>query len=175
MRRKIHIGIDANTLEVRAVEMTSNRIGDAPVLPDLLAQIPAQERIGSVIADGVYDTKGCHAAIAARGADATSGILSNQWRSCPPPAATECPGLEGPGSGAAGAQRSATCLQTLRPGQLEEMVRISPTKPRGSQDDLAGSLEPVAFTCSTSSSSASASWPETSTGRMQRSRSASHS
>ena len=40
--------------------MTSNRIGDAPVLPDLLAQIPMQERIGSVTADGIYDTKGCH-------------------------------------------------------------------------------------------------------------------
>nr|WP_241649167.1 transposase [Sinirhodobacter populi] len=70
MRRKIHIGIDAETLEVRAVEMTSNRIGDAPVLPDLLGQIPAEERIGSITADGFYDTKGCHAAIAARGADA---------------------------------------------------------------------------------------------------------
>lgn len=68
--RKIHIGIDADTLEVRAVGMTSNRIGDAPVLPDLLAQIPAQERIGSVTADGIYDTRGCHAAIAARRADA---------------------------------------------------------------------------------------------------------
>lgn len=68
--RKIHIGIDADTLEVRAVEMTSHRIGDAPVLPDLLAQIPARERIGSVTADGIYDTNGCHAAIAARGADA---------------------------------------------------------------------------------------------------------
>ena len=39
--RKIHIGIDAETLEVRAVEMTSNRIGDAPVLPDLLATNPS--------------------------------------------------------------------------------------------------------------------------------------
>ena len=38
---KIHIGIGAETPEVRAVGMTSNRVGDAPVLPDLLAQIPA--------------------------------------------------------------------------------------------------------------------------------------
>lgn len=37
--------------------MTGNRIGDAPVLPDLLAQVPLQERIGSVTADGIYDTK----------------------------------------------------------------------------------------------------------------------
>ena len=70
VRRKIHIGIDADALEVRAVEMTSNRIGDAPVLPALLAQIPTEERIDSVTADGIYDTKGCHGAIAARGADA---------------------------------------------------------------------------------------------------------
>ncbi len=70
VRRKIHIGIDADALEVRAVEMTSNRIGDAPVLSDLLAQIPAEERIDSVTVDGIYDTKGCHGAIAARGADA---------------------------------------------------------------------------------------------------------
>lgn len=68
--RKIHIGIDAETLEVRAVETTSNRIGHAPVLPDLLTQIPLEEQIGSVTADGIYDTKTCHAAIAARGADA---------------------------------------------------------------------------------------------------------
>lgn len=52
------------------MEMTSNRIGDAPALPDLLAQIPADERIDSVTADGIYDTKGCHGAIAARGAGA---------------------------------------------------------------------------------------------------------
>ncbi len=52
------------------MEMTSNRIGDAPVLPDLLAQIPAEEPIGSVTADGIYDTRGCHIAIAARGANA---------------------------------------------------------------------------------------------------------
>jgi len=43
--RKTHIGINADTLEVRAVEMTSNHIGDAPVLHDLLAQIPVQELV----------------------------------------------------------------------------------------------------------------------------------
>jgi len=31
--RKIHIGIDEETLEVRAVEVTGSNIGDAPVLP----------------------------------------------------------------------------------------------------------------------------------------------
>ena len=34
--RKIHIGIDEETLEVRAVEVTGSNIGDAPMLPELL-------------------------------------------------------------------------------------------------------------------------------------------
>ena len=68
--RKIHLGIDEETLEVRAVEITGSHIGDAPVLPDLLNQIPAHEQIGSVTADGAYDTRKCHDAIADRGADA---------------------------------------------------------------------------------------------------------
>ena len=68
--RKIHLGIDEETLEVRAVEVTGSHIGDAPVLPDLLNQIPAYEQISSVTADGAYDTRKCHDAIADRGARA---------------------------------------------------------------------------------------------------------
>ncbi len=37
---KIHIGIDEETLEVRAVEFTTSNVGDAPMLPGLLDQIP---------------------------------------------------------------------------------------------------------------------------------------
>ena len=66
--RKIHLGINEKTLEVRAVEITGSHIGDAPILPDLLSQIPAQEEIASVTADGAYDTRKCHDAIAERGA-----------------------------------------------------------------------------------------------------------
>ena len=68
--RKIHIGIDEETLEVRAVEVTTNNIGDAPMLPELLDQIPPDQDIGSVTADGAYDTRKCHDAIAARDAHA---------------------------------------------------------------------------------------------------------
>lgn len=68
--RKVHLGIDASTLEIRAMEVTDNSIGDAPVLPGLLAQIPADERIASVSGDGAYDTKDCHEAIALRTAHA---------------------------------------------------------------------------------------------------------
>jgi hypothetical protein len=48
-------GIDEETLEIRAVEVTSSSIGDAPMLPDLLDQIPPDEEIGSVTGDGAYD------------------------------------------------------------------------------------------------------------------------
>lgn len=86
--RKIHLGIDEETLEVRAVEVTGSNVGpsclmnseapvanhcralDAPMLPYLLDQIPADQEIGSVTADGAYDTRKCHDAIADRGADA---------------------------------------------------------------------------------------------------------
>lgn len=68
--RKIHLGIDEETLEIRAVEITGSHIGDAPGLPDLLGQIPADREIGSVTADGACDTRKCHDAIADRGANA---------------------------------------------------------------------------------------------------------
>lgn len=68
--RKFHLGIDKETLEIRAVKITGRHIGDAPVLPDLLGQIPIGEEIGSVTADGAYDTRKCHDAIANRGAHA---------------------------------------------------------------------------------------------------------
>lgn len=66
----IHLGIDEETLKTRAVEVTGSDIGDAPVLPDLLSQIPSGEEIVSVTAVGVYDTRKCHDAIADRGAHA---------------------------------------------------------------------------------------------------------
>ena len=47
-------------------EITGSRVGDAPMLPELLAQIPPEEPIGTVTADGAYDTRACHSAIAAR-------------------------------------------------------------------------------------------------------------
>ena len=70
MWRKIHIGIDEQTLEIRAAEFTTSDVGDAPMLPELLDQIPPDQEIASVTADGTFDTRKCHDAIAARGAAA---------------------------------------------------------------------------------------------------------
>lgn len=80
--------------EVRAVEsslanatgpkkpVVGGHIGDAPVLPDFLSQIPASEVIGSVIADAAYDTRKCHDAIADRGANAVipPGKKAKPWK-----------------------------------------------------------------------------------------------
>ena len=68
--RKMHIGIDEATLEVRAIEVTTGNVGDAPMLPGLLSQIPSDQEIGSMTGDGAYDTRKCHDAMAARGAHA---------------------------------------------------------------------------------------------------------
>lgn len=68
--RRVHLGIDAQTLEIRAIEITDNAIGDAPMLPELLGQIPADKPLHSVSTDGAYDTKACHRAIANRHAAA---------------------------------------------------------------------------------------------------------
>lgn len=68
--RKVHLGIDAATLEIRAIEVTNNATGDAPMLPCLLDQIPTDEIVASVSGDGAYDTKGWQKAIAKRGAQA---------------------------------------------------------------------------------------------------------
>jgi hypothetical protein len=75
--RKVHLGIDAETLDIRAIEVTTNAIGDAPILPALLAQIPMNERITTVGGDGAYDTKKCHAVIAKRHADAVIPVRRN--------------------------------------------------------------------------------------------------
>jgi len=68
--RNIRIGIDENTLEIRAAALTTSDVGDTPILPGLLEQIPPDQEIGSVHADGAFETCRCHDAIAARGAAA---------------------------------------------------------------------------------------------------------
>jgi hypothetical protein len=68
--RKVHLGIDAATLEIPAVEVTDNATNDAPILPCLLDQILADETVARVSGDGAYDTKGCYETIAQRGSQA---------------------------------------------------------------------------------------------------------
>jgi hypothetical protein len=67
--RKVHLVIDADSHEVRAVEMTDHRHGDGEIVPGLLAQSPEDERIGVISGDGAYDTRGVYEASALRQAD----------------------------------------------------------------------------------------------------------
>ena len=66
--RKVHLALDANTGQVRAALMTHQEVADGEVLAELLDQIPDDELLDVIGGDGAYDTKPCHAAIAARGA-----------------------------------------------------------------------------------------------------------
>ena len=61
--RKLHIGIDAQTLQIRAICVTSNNVSDAAVLPDLLQQLPKDEVLDSLTGDGAYDTQSAHEAV----------------------------------------------------------------------------------------------------------------
>jgi hypothetical protein len=84
--RKVHLAMDVATGDVRAVEFTSSQQGDSPVLPSLLEQIPSDQAIGTVTADGAYDTRRCHTAIIERGATAIIPIRKNGrlWKEdCP--------------------------------------------------------------------------------------------
>src|SRR5690606_17962357 len=84
--RKVHLAMDTATGDIRAVEFTSSREGDSPVLPDLLNQIPEDEQIGTVTGDGAFDTRRCHTAILDRGGTAIIPIrrTGRLWKEdCP--------------------------------------------------------------------------------------------
>jgi hypothetical protein len=84
--RKVHLAMDTATGDIRAVEFTSSREGDSPVLPGLLDQIPPDEQIGTVTGDGAFDTRRCHTAIVDRGGTAVIPIRKNGrlWKEdCP--------------------------------------------------------------------------------------------
>lgn len=75
--RKVHLAMDVATSDIRAVEFTPSREGDSPILPELLGQIPEEEQIGTVTADGAYNTRRCHTAIIEREATAIIPIRKN--------------------------------------------------------------------------------------------------
>lgn len=66
----MHLRIDKQKLDSRAHKFTDSNVGDVPMLPERLYQIPADQGLASVTADGTYDAHGCHLDIAQRGAAA---------------------------------------------------------------------------------------------------------
>ncbi|MFP3386014.1 transposase, partial [Tritonibacter sp. SIMBA_163] len=130
--RKIHLGIDEETLEIRAVEITRSHIGDAPVLPHLLSQIPIGEEVGSVTADGAYDTRKCHDAIADRGAHAVCQGKGppDPFRAFLTPAPEERRTVEDRHRRRHRPKRGPARREIPRPGPLATMERIPPQEPR---------------------------------------------
>jgi hypothetical protein len=122
--RKVHLDIDAATLEIRAIEVTDNATGDAPMLPCLLDQLPAEETIASISGDGAYDTKGCHEAVAHRSAQA---II---------PDSQECQAVEGLASWRQSPQCHPGGHAPVGPQDLEEVERIPSAQPCRDQDAL---------------------------------------
>ena len=122
--RKLHLGMDEETLEIRAVGVTTSNVGDAPMLPDLLKQIPPDQEIATLTADGAYDTRRCHNVIAARGAEAIIPPRKNAqlWKA--------------DHGGSYRAKRSCTSLQISRTRTLAKVNRLSPPKPRRDKDEL---------------------------------------
>jgi transposase len=62
--RKLHLGVDAETHEIVAVELTPDDVGDVSAVPELLDQIEAE--IASMTADGAYDGESVYDAVAER-------------------------------------------------------------------------------------------------------------
>jgi hypothetical protein len=105
--RKVHLGIDAHTLEIGAIEVIDNSVedgaGGAPMLPELLAQIPPDEALASVSAGGASP-------------------------------AQERQAMEGSPGGCGRAQRGAQSLSPTGIRHLEAVGRLSPAQPGGDQD-----------------------------------------
>jgi len=66
--RKLHLGVDEQTKEIVAVEVTASNVHDSQVLPRLLTQISG--KLCQISGDGAYDTKACYESIDQRGAKA---------------------------------------------------------------------------------------------------------
>ena len=66
--RKLHIGVDDETLEFVAVAVTTNDFKDSQLLPDLLEQVG--DELSQVTADGAYDSRNCYELIREREARA---------------------------------------------------------------------------------------------------------
>jgi transposase len=78
--RKLHLGVDADTHEIVAVELTPDGVGDVSEVPEVLDQIDVD--VASLTADGAYDGEAVYDAVAERHPEATVII---------PPRATAIP------------------------------------------------------------------------------------
>jgi hypothetical protein len=83
--RKLHLGVDEETKEIVAVELTTSGVHDGPRLPAVLDQVEGD--VGQVSGDEAYDSGRCYEAILARGAVPTIP----PWRNARPSTAKDPP------------------------------------------------------------------------------------
>src|SRR5690349_9267496 len=62
--RKLHLGVDADTHEIVAVELTPDDVGDVSEVPELLDQVEVD--LAWMTADGAYDGAAVYEAVAER-------------------------------------------------------------------------------------------------------------
>ena len=147
------------------------------MLPELLNQIPQDQEIATVTADGAFDTRKCHDAIAARGAAAFGHALT--------PAPQERQTLEArhprgvrhrprtDGGRCLTPQRDPAHFEARRSDDLATMVRGQPaTGPRAAPNAITAEAEPKPG-CTASSCWVSAPPHSGSTVRLQSARSVS--
>jgi transposase len=63
--RKLHIGVDAGTGQIAAVELTGPEVDDGSQVAPLLDQVP-EPAVASFVGDGAYDRDDVYAAVTAR-------------------------------------------------------------------------------------------------------------
>lgn len=134
--RKVYLAMDTATGDLCAVVFAFSDKGDSPILPRLLAQILLSEQIGTVTGDG--------GATRSAALQRSRIAMGHGGHSHPQERATMAGGLPRRSC----AQRDPPRDPTLGPSRLESLDRASHPKSGRGEDDLAGSFEPVAFTCS---------------------------
>jgi len=128
--RKIHIGIDEETLEVRAVEVTGSNIGDAPILPISWTRFrQATDRFS----DSRWRLR--HPQMP-RGDRRSNGRRSH-------PAPQERQAVEARESGCGGTKPNLSRFEVSWPCALATVERISPPEPGRKQDELQQAAWPV--------------------------------
>lgn len=64
--RKLHIGVDEKTKDILLGEVTTNAMADCEILGTLLDQLPGEQKIAQVSADGAFDKQICYEALRRR-------------------------------------------------------------------------------------------------------------
>ncbi len=63
----MHLGIDADTLQMGAIAVIANKVGNSPIAVELMEQTPSLGAAINFTGNGAYDTQDVHEACYRRG------------------------------------------------------------------------------------------------------------